>query len=100
MQTNPPAATPAPAPVPADSPGIRPAPAAKPATVRVTPAWWVPWHAFAVLGARLVYPLAFLGIAAWLVALIIKTGASAWFILAVLLVLGLGIAAAPKDPEA
>lgn len=77
------------------------APAAAPASiVRVRPAWWVPLHAFAVLAARLVYPLALLASATWLIALIMKTGASGWFILPVLIVLAILMAAAPRDPEA
>ena len=100
-----------PAPVPAPSAPETAAPAAPippavapqitaQAVVRVTPAWWVPLHAFAVLAARLAYPLALLGVAGWLVSLVIKAQVSGWFVIPVLIVVGILIAAAPKDPEA
>lgn len=92
-----------PAPVPGTDPAATARPASAPLarpTLRVTPAWWVGPHAFAVLVARLAYPLALLGSVTWLITLIIRSGASAWFILAVILVAILALAAAPKDPDA
>lgn len=90
-----PAASPAPVPIPP-----APARASAQTVVRVAPAWWVPLHAFAVLAARLAYPLALLGVAGWLVSLVIKAQVSAWFVIPVLIVVGILLAAAPKDPEA
>ena len=91
---------PAPAPATPETPADHGRKQAAQTVVRVTPAWWVPLHAFAVLFARLAYPLALLGVAGWLISVIIKTNASGWFTLAVLVIVAIGLAAAPKDPEA
>ncbi len=95
MSSEPVPTDPAPEPVVAPS---APPPAAT--VIRVTPAWWVPIHAFAVLAARLAYPLALLAVAGWLVSVVIRADASGWFVLAILILVCALIAAAPRDPEA